>query len=267
MHRTLARWTSGLLVLTVAAMVLLAWWPGITAAEGDDDPPGTATEPAEDATPSSQIEPWSSGGVPFGLGLPLRGLFPGGGALACAVTDGDWEEQAQAFLEDVAVRLGVSADDLRNAFAEVAQERVAEHIRRAVEDGRLDQEDADVMLEALAAGTLGEDLRVRAEERIAERVAEALAEGKLTGEQAETILERLDSDTLSEPWRCDARERGDRGGWRHGPMHAPMHGPMHGSLCPFAPFRPFGGTDDDRDQSEQSDSGTADRTSEVGSEA
>ncbi|MPZ98081.1 MAG: hypothetical protein GEU80_01895 [Dehalococcoidia bacterium] len=214
------RWTAGgAAMLALGAMALLAWWPGMSSAQEGDDPSATPTETAE-AAPEDTGEPLFHFESDFGdgeFGLAVAG-FGLGGEFALHGPIGDGE-----FLAGVAERLGISEDDLRAAVEAESRERLAERIQSAVDEGHLDQAEADEMLQALEDGTLDEYMQEQARERFEQHLSEAVESGRLTQEEADEMLEAFDS--------------GERPAipWRTGPRHHDRHGPE---------FRFFGFGDD-----------------------
>ncbi len=74
-------------------------------------------------------------------------LGAGGAAVAQTQTD-DRAAERQAFLDDVAERLGVTSDELEKAFKDARLAR----IDAALADGKITQEEADRMKEGIESG-------------------------------------------------------------------------------------------------------------------
>ena len=123
---------------------------------------------------------------------------------------GDLEEGELA--ERLAAELGLETEVVQDAIDAVREDLADERLADAVEDGRLTQEQADALAEAIGDGDREAAQEIVREARLAaleERLADRVEAGELTQEEADEILERAENGELRD--RRGRRGPGPRG--------------------------------------------------------
>lgn len=184
---------------------------------------------------SSKIKRWGLLGAAGVLGIGMLA----GPALAQNADDSatsqeqtqdapDPEARRDEMKEALADELGITVDEL-DAAHEAARETVfMNHLDEMVENGRITQEEADVLSQAYEDGTLSEALEDLRLAHLEERLSQAVEDGRLTQEEADEILEAAKNGEWPRVGPHGRQGPGRRGIGPNGPRPGGPDGPGFG---------------------------------------